>query len=932
MAYRAYYALQGQNLTHPVTGQPIHAIFGFLRMFVRTLLDYRPERTAVVWDSPGKSFRGDLFGDYKATRKPMPEDLRPQIDEIKELLHSAGFANLEAPNFEADDLIGALAARFGKKSRVLLITGDKDCYQLLNKNVTMLRGAKGVTEFTEITPDWVQTELGVSVKQIPDYMGLVGDSSDNIPGAKGVGPKSATKLLEDYKNLEGLYKHLNSVKPDGLRKKLEESRDLVFLSRDLATIRCDVKEALEVDDETLRTPDLFAAQTLQAFRREGYNAVYNELLKAKNKAEEAASAPAGGKKKKGKAAAAPEKTRSIDVNDAANFAEAQAAGAVQYALVSDLAGLKACLESLEAALGKERILAVDTETTSEEPVRARLVGVSLAAHPGQAWYISLPPGDGLFADAGLTLDEARPLLKAFLERSDLKITGQNIKYDMIVLRRHGIELQQLYFDTMIASYLCNPNVRRHNLDDMALDILGYDTIKFEDVVGSGRNKKTMDQVAPDAIRDYACEDADVVLRLHAKLAPLLAEKKLETVNTDIELALIPALVDMEIAGVAIDEKYFAKLSKEYAKNIETLEKNIYKAVGYEFNINSTRELQKILFEDLQLPHGRKTKTGYSTDQTVLEELRGLHPLVDDILEHRKFSKLRSTYIDALPALVHPETGRIHTSFNQTIAATGRLSSNEPNLQNIPIREDAGRAIRRGFVPAAGAELLSLDYSQIELRIMAHYSGDPALIETFTRSDIDVHARTASSLFGVKEADVTPDMRSRAKAVNFSIIYGVTEFGLGRNLNISREEARGYIDRFFAQYPGVRRYMDETIAFAEKHGYVQTLTGRQRQIPEINSSNRFRREGAQRTAINTPIQGASADIIKIAMIRIHADMQKKKLRSRMILQVHDELLFDVYPEEKDAVLKIARERMENAMDLRTPLRVDYRFGKNWDEAH
>lgn len=938
MAYRAYYALQGQNLTHPMTGMPTNAVFGFFRMFFKILLDRNPALVAVVWDPPGGSFRRELYTEYKAQRKPMPDDLRPQIDEIKEILIKTGFPILMVKNFEADDVMGSLAARFGKDRRVVLLSGDKDCYQLLNKNVTMLRGSKGVTEFIEIDPQWVQTELGVGVDQITDYMGLVGDSSDNIPGAKGIGPKSAAKLLQDYKSLTGIYKNLAQVEPKGVRAKLEESKENVFLSQDLATIRTAMPEIAELDETTLATPDYLTPEILQMFRDDGYNAIYMELNRARERRGDAQSSSGANSANGTSGTTKTKQGKSADSDASARTAGDSEQTNRKYELIDDLEKLERALAQLTKTMGKKsKILTVDTETDHQEPMRARLVGISLCARPGEAFYIALPPApesgqDSLFTDQGLSADAARPILKKFLEDPELRIIGQNIKYDMIVLRNWGVNLPAPYFDTMIASYLSNPNVRRHNMDDMAVDLLGYDTIKYEDVVGSGRNKKTMDQIPPAEIRDYACEDADITYQLHDALLPILQQHKLESVNRDIEVALIPVLTDMEMEGVAIDAKYFKTLSQDYAKKLKKLEKQIHAAAGYEFNINSTKELQKVLFEDLDLPKGRKTKTGYSTDQSVLEELRGRHPVVDQLLEQRKYSKLKSTYVDALPALVNPKTGRIHTSFNQTIAATGRLSSMDPNLQNIPIREETGRMIRRGFVPRAGNVLLSLDYSQIELRIMAHYSGDQALIETFIQKGIDIHTRTAASLFAVEEAAVTSDMRSKGKAVNFSIIYGVTEFGLARNLAIPREEARLYIDRFFDKYPGVRRYMDDTIAFAVEHGYVQTLTGRIRPIPEIKTSNRFRREGAERMAINTPIQGTSADIIKLAMMEIHKDLLAKKLKSKMILQVHDELLFDVAPAEKDAVLKIAQNRMENAMKLKVPLDVDYSFGNNWDEAH
>lgn len=939
MAYRAYYALQKQNLTHPATGQPTAAIFGFFRMFFKILVERRPTFTAVVWDAPGPTFRHRISADYKATRKPMPEDLRAQIDEIKELCVKSGFTNLEISGYEADDLIGTLARRHEKSMPVLLLTQDKDCFQLLDENITMLRGAKGVTDFTIVDPDWVRKELGVGCAQITDYMGLVGDSSDNIPGARGVGPKSATALLQQFNTLDNLYEHLEDVQSTSLREKLQASRDSVFLSRTLATINTTIPEIEKIDKRELVTPDILSADVLRLFRNEGYNQIYadlNRALKARGQEEgdtspsDTTSVAPGDKPTSASIVVPGDKPTSVSIvvpGDKRTSASARQ-GQSGYELIDTMAALEKTIRSLE----KSKLLSVDTETDSENPLRARLVGISLAARKGRACYIPLPPADSPHFEKGLDLEEARPLLRRLLENQRIPKIGQNIKYDLLVLRRHGIEVGPIAFDTMIASYLLNPNVRRNNLDDMALDQLGHITIKYDEIVGSGKNRTTMDQIEPAEIRDYACEDADITLQLQQLFKKKLKENKLTKINEEIEIPLLTVLADMEQAGVLIDVAYFGKLSKEYSQKLNALEKSIHHHAGYDFNVNSTKEMQKVLFDELQLPRGRKTKTGYSTDQTVLEGLAGFHPIIEDLLEHRKYMKLKSTYVDALPELIHPETGRLHTSFSQTIAATGRLSSMEPNLQNIPIREQTGRAIRRGFIAAKDFRLLSLDYSQIELRLMAHYSGDAALLEAFNRDDIDVHSRTAASLFNVAESEVDADMRSQAKILNFSIIYGVTEFGLSRNLSIPRESARRYIEAFFNRYPGVHDYMEKSIAGAREKGFVTTLSGRRRQIPEINSTNRFRREGAERTAVNTPIQGTSADIIKLAMIGIQSELREKKLLSRMILQVHDELLFEVPSPEEEQIVEIARAHMERAMRLRVPLRVDWKFGHNWDEAH
>ncbi len=956
MAYRAHFALERQGLTN-AAGQNTGAIFGFFRMFFKVLQDFSPEETLVAWDPPGGGFRGDLYKDYKATRKPMPDDLRSQIAEIKEIVVKMGFAACEIPGFEADDVMGTMAARFGKKAFVVLLTSDKDCFQLITKNVSMLKGAKGVTEFIRVDPDWVKQEIGVEPEQIPEYMALVGDTSDNIPGAKGIGPKTAAELISEYKSVEGIYKNIAKIAKESLRKKLEESEENVRLSRDLATIRTDIPDVMKFPEEKLRTPDYLREDVLDFFRKEGYRVIAEDLRRAAEKRAKLKK-PAGDSKKDADGAAAAESKSSRDAKAGAGEkakakkksarsprgADAQtslfeeetvvpmlsgkesiASGGAVYEMITNLEALRRALREHTRA-----IVCVDTETDSADPMRARLVGISISSKEKHAHYIPLPPPGSPYESAGIDLNDARPMLSEFFGDKDRSFVGQNIKYDYAVLRRHGIEIRNIEFYTMLDGYILNPNVRRNGVDYLALDYLEYSTIRYEDVVGSGRKQVTMDQLPPENIRDYACEDADITLRLYHVLSKALKEQKLSQVNEELDLPLIPVLADMEAAGMAIDLDYFKELSTDYKKKIAKLEKKIYEEAGQVFNVNSTRELQFVLMEKLKLTLGKKIKTGFSTDQKELERMRGMHPMIDHLLEYRKYTKLLSTYVDALPLLVHPDTGKLHTNFHQAVAATGRLSSMDPNLQNIPVREETGKMIRRGFIPSKGRILLSLDYSQVELRIMAHYSQDPALMEAFTRDDVDIHARTASSIFGVSEKEVTGDMRSKAKVVNFSIIYGVTDFGLSQSLQIPRAEAKMYIEKFFEKYPGVKKYMDDTIAFAGKTGYVETLFGRRRQIADIHSPNRFRREGAERTAINTPIQGTSADLIKRAMIRIHERMKAKKLKSQMILQVHDELLFDVVPGEKDDVLELARTEMEDAK-LRVPLRADHGFGKNWDEA-
>ncbi|HMU83730.1 MAG TPA: DNA polymerase I, partial [Leptospiraceae bacterium] len=756
MAYRAHFALERQNLTN-AAGQNTGAIFGFFRMFFKILQDFTPEETLVAWDPPGGGFRGDMYKEYKATRKPMPDDLRSQISEIKEIVRNMGFATCEVPGFEADDVMGSMATRFGKASDVLLLTSDKDCFQLITKNVSMLKGAKGVTEFVRVDPAWVENEIGVRPDQIPEYMALVGDTSDNIPGAKGIGPKTAAELIQQYKSIDGIYKNLPRIAKESVRKKLQESESDVRLSRDLATIRTDIKEVLDFPEAKLRTPDYLREDVVQFFRQEGYRAIAEDLRRAaekrRGKAKVAAasvaqegedvSSSSAQKKSAGKKDAASstkpkQKSKKGALDQGTLFEEEPEQRMfsgkehflgtdVEYEMVTDAEQLKRALREHNRS-----VVVVDTETDSADPMRARLVGISISAREKKATYIPLPPPGSPYESAGLALNEVRSLLKEFFGEKTRSFVGQNIKYDYTVLRRHGMPLNAVAFDTMLAGYLLNPNIRRNSLDDLALDYLDYSTIRYEDVVGTGRKQVTMDQLPPANIRDYACEDADLTLRLHQVLGRKLKENKLLEINDSLEVPLIPVLADMEVAGMAIDLQYFKELSRDYKQKITKLEKKIFEEAGQVFNVNSTRELQFVLIEKLKLPMAKKIKTGFSTDQKELDRMRGMHPMIDHLLEYRKYTKLLGTYIDALPELVHPETGKLHTNFHQAVAATGRLSSMDPNLQNIPVREDTGKAIRRGFVCSKGRVLLSLDYSQVELRIMAHYSHDPALMEAFTR--------------------------------------------------------------------------------------------------------------------------------------------------------------------------------------------------------
>ncbi|EKP04091.1 DNA-directed DNA polymerase [Leptospira kirschneri str. 2008720114] len=904
--FRAYYAFGASNLTNSKTGKPSGATFGFFKMLFKLIQDYTPSHIAMTFDPGGPLERGKIFQDYKANRKPMPEDLRPQIQEVMDTLDKIGFKILKVEGQEADDVIGTLCETYRSTAKeILIFSGDKDLYQLLEKkNIKMLRGKKGVTEFVEIDSAWVKEELGVDVKQIPDYMGIVGDTSDNIPGVKGIGDKGASKLLQEYKSLDGVYKNLDKIKNPGLKTKLSEQKENAYLSKQLATIRRDLQ--LGITEKDIEIPDYKSDQAILYFKSQGYNALSKDLAKSAGKEVPKDPEPAA------------DSSENITIPTAEKGS---------YKLITSADELsKIC-----RGLLKSRVLSVDTETTSPNPAMAELVGISFSNQEKTGFYVSVKNNASLFQDKSLSLEEVREHLGPVLSSQVPKV-GQNIKYDLIVLENHGFLLNNIQFDTMLASYVLRPEGRRHNMDDLAKEFLNYNTITYDDLVGTGKKKKELTDIDPEQVAEYAAEDADVTFRLYQIFRKSIKDSGVEPILREMEMPLISVLAKMEKTGIALDVPYFEELARDFDREIRHLESEIHKQAGGPFNIASTKELQKILFDNLKLRIVKKTQTGFSTDHEVLEELAGEHPIIEKLLDYRKYTKLKSTYVDALPKMVNPKTGRIHTSYNQTIAATGRLSSTDPNLQNIPIRDREGRLLRKGFtVDSNDYEILSLDYSQIELRIMAHISKDPAMLEAYNHG-LDIHKRTAAALYGVPEIDVTHEMRDKAKVVNFSVIYGVTPYGLSRNLRIPRDEAKSFIERYMTQYPGVKSYMDSMVEFAEKNGYVQTLTGRRRPVTDINSTHKSAKEAAKRIAINSPIQGTSADMIKIAMIKIHEDIEKKHYKSRMLLQVHDELVFEVHKKEKDDFKASMKKHMETAMSLDLPIVVEGKFGVNWDEAH
>jgi DNA polymerase-1 len=876
--HRAYHAIRG--LTNS-KGLPTNATFGFTRMLLKLIEDRQPQYAGMFFDSKGPTFRHDMYGDYKANRPPMPDDMAVQIPYIKKITAALQFPIVEMQGFEADDLIGTYA-RIAEKNgfTVVMVTGDKDFVQLVTDQVMIWDPMKDAT----IDVGAVKKTYGIEPHQMIDVMGLAGDTSDNIPGVPGVGQKTALTLIQNHHSMDGLYESVASITAKKQRENLIRYRDQAFLSRDLVKIDVDAPVSADLAHFEIGAAD--TERLLALFQTLEFRQLQHAL------------------------------TKKTDLSDK------------DYKPILTKEALDQLIERLKSA----RIFSLDTETTSQIPMRARLVGLSFALQAHEAFYI--PCGhDYIGAPPQLPLTEVLNKLRPILEDPAIKKVGQNIKYDWIVLTRHGVELNGVIFDTMIASYLLNPSKRAHNLDQIALDFLGHKTIPYQQVAGKGKNALAFNQVLLDNAVPYACEDADITLMARDVLMPQLQEIGLQHLMENVEMPLVPVLMNMEMTGTCVDIDRLHELSKSFAHQLEALEGSIYGLAGEEFNINSSQQLGNILFNKLQLPVLKKTKkkTGYSTDVDVLTRLAEEHALPALVLKHRTLSKLKSTYADALVDLVNPETGRIHTSFNQTVTATGRLSSSDPNLQNIPIRSDEGMEIRRAFVPRKGWKLVSADYSQVELRILAHYSDDPILIKAFLVGE-DIHARTASEVFQVSPSDVTNELRRQAKAINFGIIYGMSAFGLSKQLNIGQKMAQTFIDHYFARYKGVKAFIDENLTAANQSKRTSTLLGRIRLLPDINSRNRVVRQAAERTAINTPIQGSAADLIKLAMINVAGAINDKKLEADMLLSVHDELIFEVPPHELDALQTLVKEIMEGVWELKVPLKVNLAVGDNWAEAH
>jgi DNA polymerase-1 len=876
--HRAYHAIRGLSNSK---GLPTNATFGFTRMLLKLIEDRQPQYAGMFFDSKGPTFRHDMYSDYKANRPPMPDDMAVQIPYIKSITAALQFPIVEVQGYEADDLIGTCARIAVKKGfAVVMVTGDKDFIQLVTDQVTIWDPMKDKATDMEA----VKESYGIEPQQMIDVMGLAGDTSDNVPGIPGIGQKTALHLIKNHHSMARLYENVASITAKKQRENLIRYRDQALLSRDLVKIDLNAPISTDLADFEIRPADTEALSKL--FQTLEFRQLQHAL------------------------------SPKTDLSDK------------DYQPIFTKEALNRLIERLKST----RIFSLDTETTSQIPMKARLVGLSFAMQANEAFYI--PCGhDYIGAPPQLSLAEVLSALKPILEDPAIKKVGQNIKYDWIVLTRHGVKLDGVIFDTMVASYLLNPSKRAHNLDQIALDFLGYKTTPYQEIAGKGKNALTFNQVLLEKAVPYACEDADITLMARDVLMPQLQEIDLQPLMENVEMPLVPVLMNMEMTGTCVDIGRLHELSKSFAHQLEALEGSIYGLAGEEFNINSSKQLGNILFSKLQLPVLKKTKkkTGYSTDVDVLSRLAEEHEMPALVLKHRTLLKLKSTYADALIDLVNPETGRIHTSFNQTVTATGRLSSSDPNLQNIPIRSAEGMEIRRAFVPRKGWKLVSADYSQVELRILAHYSDDRILIKAFLE-DEDIHARTASEVFQVSSSMVTGELRRQAKAINFGILYGMSAFGLSKQLNIGQKMAQTYIDNYFARYKGVKAFIDETLAAANQCKRTSTLLGRMRLLPDIDSRNRVVRQAAERTAINTPIQGSAADLIKLAMINVAGAIKEKNLESDMLLSVHDELIFEVPPHELDALQTLVKTIMEGVWELKVPLKVNLAVGDNWAEAH
>lgn len=928
VVFRAYHAMIRSGLSNS-KGELTGAIFGFVNIFTSLIEKESPDRIAVVFDTQHPTFRKDMYPDYKANRDEFPEELVPQLEKIKEFLDIISVPRIELDGFEADDIIGTLSIDATNKDlETIIITSDKDLYQLVNDNVQLYKPSRKPNEDFDIVdiPE-VKNKFGVKPKQVIDILALIGDTSDNIPGVKGIGIKSAMPLVQEYGSLEGIYDNIDKITKVAIKNKLSEHKEIAFLSKELATIKLDVPLDVGTDAIQKNTPDyqeldnFFASLDFRTIREKWRKRSLDDSSFSDEIIEETTT-----------------------IYDEKH----------NYMLIETIAAVKNLANKLENA----ELLSVDLETSELDRLYCEIVGIALSDKEKTGYYIpvygksieqiskkkqesqdslfSIPDKDEKADDddkSKLRVYEVLEILKPIFESAKIHKCGQNIKYDAYILMRYGIELSPIVFDSMLASYVLNP-YDKHNLDALSEKWLNYKPIPISLLIGEKKSKQiSMKSLEPKDIVDYASEDADLALRLRNVLFPELKNENLLKLAEELEFPLVEVLTRMEFNGVSIDTEALKDIANKIKTKTKDLTEKILDEAGTTFNIDSTQQLSHILFEKLMIPPVKKTKTGFSTDVQVLTQLSETYPIAEYVLEYRQLKKLLSTYVESLPKLIYPPTGRIHTTFNQTVAATGRLSSTDPNLQNIPIRSDLGKEIRRAFVPKdKNGIIFSADYSQVELRIMAFICGDIQLIDSF-KNGLDIHAATASRLFNVDLKKVDQDMRRIAKTVNFGIMYGLGSYGLSQRLSLDRKESKDIIDSYFEKYPGIRKYIDDTIKFTEKNGYAETLLGRRRFFPDINSSNNNQKTAAERGAINMPIQGTASDMMKIAMIAIDKEMRNRKMKSLMMIQVHDELVFEVLNNELEELAELVKNKMENALSLGdVPVVVDTGTGSNWFEAH
>ena len=919
LAYRAYHALPPSLSTSK--GELTNAVFGFTSMLLNVLRDEKPDYIAVAFDV-GKTFRHEQYKEYKAHRIKMPDELRIQMARIQEILHAMGIPIIEVEGYEADDVLGTLAQKAEQEGlETLIVTGDTDAFQLIDDHTLVLTSRRAFSDTIVYDQRGIEKRYGLKPQQLIDYKALVGDASDNIPGVRGVGEKTATRLLQRYGSVEAIYAHLDEVESSRFRKALEEGRESAFLSKLLAAIVTDVP--IELDLKACRATEFDRDKVMELFRELEFRTLVNRLPFGPSPSTSLRTRP--------------ERERQGPPRQLAMFGEAkeEKAAPANYQIVGD----EEALEELVARLSKAAAITLDVETTSTDAMIADLVGIALTDKEGEGYYVpvghKLEAGNWKLAASSQLPHYVLEKLRPVLEDESIAKYAHNSKYDLTVLARHDMQIKGLSFDTMIAEWLADPASRNLGLKNLAWARLGVEMKPITDLIGTGKGQVTMAQVPIAQAACYACADVDMTHRLVKVLEPELREKELWPLFTEVEMPLVPVLAEMEMKGVKLDVEYLGEMSRQLHRQLSALERQIHEMVGYSFNVNSTQQLSDALFIKLGLSAQgvKKTKSGhYSTSADVLESLRGQHPVIELILEHRELAKLKSTYVDALPLLVNKDTGRVHTSYNQTGTVTGRTSSSDPNLQNIPIRTEVGRQVRRAFVAEDGSVLLAADYSQVELRVLAHISRDPTMLATFARGE-DIHASTASFLFDVPLGEVDRGMRRLAKSINFGITYGMSGYGMVQRTGLPRGEADRFIKEYFAKYPRVKAYLDETKRKARDLGYVETLLGRRRYFAELAPDRKAHhsiKAATERMAINAPIQGSAADIIKIAMIRLHRALKERGLASSMTLQVHDELVLEVPEGELEVVAPLVKSTMEGAFQLDAPLRVDMKVGRNWLE--